>query len=119
MENQPTFVEYARAMPRRELPSPVSAMILCVPGLICWCVLLGMWLVPASARANFRFLDVFPPGTILWCWIIAIACAFISLAIYGRGPKPWYVWINFAINISGLLFSLGVVVLIMMASHGD
>jgi hypothetical protein len=44
-------------------------------------------------------------------WPIAMITAIISLALYVRWPiraVPWYLLLNFAVNISGLLFTLAI-----------
>src|SRR4051794_19601528 len=109
---EPT-VDYARPRPRADRPSPVAAMVLCLPGMICWCVLLGIFLVPPWMRQNFRFLKTLPAPSLWVCWLTAIIFALISLAAYWRRPKPWYVCINLVVNITGLLFTSGVAVLLL------
>jgi hypothetical protein len=44
--------------------------------------------------------------TLLAMWITAFFSAIASLFLYIRRPKPWYVRINLATNISGLLFTI-------------
>ena len=44
---------------------------------------------------------------------VAIVAAIVSLALYVRQhPKPWYVRVNLVINMAGLVFTIGVFVLI-------
>ena len=113
MQDQPNVISYSTPQRQTDAPSPGLAMVFCLPGLICWFVLLGLWFTPRWLRPSFSFLRVFPGGSVMWCWAIAILCALTSLALYLRRRKPWYVWINLVVNIGGLVFTGGVVVLLI------
>jgi hypothetical protein len=104
-------LEYRRA--KKVAPHrPLIAVALCLPGLICWIALaeivLPRWFGPMWLLPQF-----FGISGLLLCWAIAIICAAISLAGYRSPHKPWYVWLNLTINISGLVFTGLVVFLIL------
>ena len=92
--------------PRRDTPPPsrAVALLLCSPGAACW----GVYLIDAFADANLPqpIGDFF--HTIFWpLFFAAVVSAILSLIVYGRHPlrpQPWYVMLNLAINVSGLLF---------------
>lgn len=65
----------------------------------------------------FRLFDSqFGVLFILCCWGVAVITAVGSFFRYAaRRPKPWYVWLNLLINITGLLFTAGIVFLILVA----
>jgi len=112
MPDNALTIEYRHPTAQSKEPNPAVAMILCLPGMICWCSLLGLFLVPSGMRPQLSFLDIFPPGTLLICWATAILAALVSLGLYARARKPWYVCINLAVNIAGLLFTGGVAALV-------
>jgi accessory gene regulator protein AgrB len=91
--------------------------MLCLPGVLCWSLLLALFLVPRSMQQNFAFLRILSGPGIFLCWGVAILCALTSLAIYLFRSKPWYVWINLLVNVAGLLFS-GLVLLLLLWGPG-
>jgi hypothetical protein len=103
--------------PTKPPPSPLVAVMLCLPGVLCWSLLLTLFLVPRSMQQNFAFLRILSGPGIFLCWGVAIVCALISLAIYLWRRKPWYVWINLLVNVAGLLFS-GVVLFLLLWGPG-
>ncbi len=117
---------YARPMERSAAtttPDPVAAVVSCLPGLICWLVL-GMVLVGNVTNGRsvmwMRPFGAVAPILVLLCWAVAILTAIGSLVCYVRlKPKPWYVVLNLVINITGLLFTGGIALIIAfaMASH--
>jgi hypothetical protein len=101
-------IQYASPK-RREEPNPALAMLLCLPGAICWATFLGLVFgrhLPASVRANLRWLQIFGDGPLLLCWLAAVATAIVSLIAFRRSRKPWYVWLNLVVNVTGLLFTI-------------
>jgi hypothetical protein len=124
MPDAKTIVEYARPMPHRHPPSPLVAMVLCFPGMICWAIFLAAWLrlFPSGSASPLYDQPELRGKLLMLCWITAILTALISLWLYFKSPKPWYVIWNLFVNIAGLLMSavgIGGIVLILMTFHGD
>jgi hypothetical protein len=99
-------------------PNPVIVLLLAVPGVICWAAFFNMtvpgFLPQPVARALHALLSLVTYGLVPW-WFAAVATAIASLLLCRRRTKPWYVWVNFAVNIPGLLFTL--LVLLITTSH--
>jgi hypothetical protein len=113
---------YARPMSATTppAPAPLGVVLNCLPGLICWLVLLSMLLRKITFTRLWWPARLFesPLGVVfvLCCWGVAVITAIGSLFRYGpRRPKPWYVWLNLVINITGLLFTAGIVFLVVVA----
>ena len=87
---------------------------------MCWLalgwIILGIFIPPVAAGSERMLMQFGGPGVVwklLVCWGVAIVAAVVSLALYTRQrPKPWYVRLNLVINVAGLLFTIGVFVLI-------
>jgi hypothetical protein len=115
---------YARPMarPGPPPPRPLPAVLSCLPGLVCWVVFLS-FVLPAILGVGFSWrAEVFAvplfPLFILGCWGLGIVTAIGSMVVYVPVKrKPWYVWLNLLINGLGLLFTAGVVVLIIVAMN--
>jgi hypothetical protein len=122
-QEPPAAIEYASApthgRPRALTESPLLAAVLCLPGVICWCSLLSLIfrrMLPGrfAAMSPVRVLG----GSLLLIWAFAVLTAVFSLVIYARrGVRPrWYVWLNLAVNVSGLLFTLAIVCLVVFVA---
>jgi hypothetical protein len=83
----------------------VGAFLLALPGAVCWVLFFQI--------VMFDMLDVML-GVLLLFWLVTIHTAIASLAAYWRAPKPWFVIVNWTINISGLLFTLFVLAILMV-----
>ena len=114
------------ATPPAPPPSAQAAVMLCLPGTICW-LSLGWIILTQLApsfvrRSGITLMQLFGPGylqLLLICWAVAVVAAVISLALYARRrPKPWYVRLNLVINVAGLLFTAGVFVVIAVVNLG-
>ena len=111
------FLEYASARPRERISKPdsIAAILLCLPGAYCWAVL-ALASFSESGLFGGRFLDsqiLIGVGILaLIAWPFAVITALISLyfLVPGGWRKPWYFWVNLAVNGSGLLFTLWVFV---------
>ena len=79
-----------------------AALLLCAPGALAFTVFFGGDHLPSGIG---EFL-----GGLFWpLWMVAVATAIASVCLYmrfGFKPLPWFVILNLAINISGLLLSL-------------
>ncbi len=85
-------------------PQPLKALLLCLPGFICWWAFLEM-----TIGRHFMIIGIsrFLSGTpLILCWLTAGITALVSLVIYRKARKPWYVWVNLIINVSGLGISV-------------
>lgn len=82
---------------RSDLPRVWPAIVLCLPGLICW-LFLGMmvarnWRIPVLAPSADRvadLLDLIPaaPCLLIICIPLAILTAIASTETYRHRPKP-------------------------------
>jgi hypothetical protein len=90
---------------------PVEALSLCLPALICWIVFLGsLWLPSPFLKSELALRVMF----IVWfVGVITAIASFANYAVHNTGPRPWYVWLNLTLNGAGLLFTTGVVILIL------
>ncbi len=88
---------------------PAAAMALCFPGLVCWC-----WFA-ALLLGQGVFFSALPSEALIPCWAFAILTAVFSLYRYRHHPRPWFVWVNLLINVSGLVFTAIVFVLIVFS----
>ncbi|MGB7157869.1 MAG: hypothetical protein WBD40_07370 [Tepidisphaeraceae bacterium] len=61
-------------------------------------------------------LPIFAPGIILACWVLAILTALVSILYLRRRPRSWYAWLNLLINISGLVFTIGLLVFVVVGA---
>ena len=90
----------------RPFPSPVVAVLLCVPSLVCWCAYGAMvfrrWLPPGMRGAFGRLFPV-PNPWLLACCGAAVVAGIASLVMYRNARKPWYVALNLLVN-AGWLF---------------
>jgi len=100
--------------------NPVEAVLLCLPGLICWIIFLG-----SISGVLFRWLR-FPRlrltiPIVLILWFVAVVTAIASFASYAgrnKGQRSWYVWLNLILNGAGLLFTTVVVILLFIGLFG-
>src|SRR5690348_6103735 len=90
----PLGYENRELTPRRR--SPVVAAVLCLPGVCCWC---GLALALAGIALRLPSMFTRWLAGVWFCWPVAIVCANASLVIYCRRPRPWFVWLNLAINV--------------------
>jgi hypothetical protein len=104
------------AAPHRPLP----AVLLCLPGILCWGAFLGLldrfFLRVLPIPQSFARLHVPWLWIVLIVWVLALVTALVSIEEYvvsRRKPRPWYVWLNLLVNISGLLLTFGVLLLIL------
>jgi hypothetical protein len=118
-------INYARPFLRRDVPHPAIATLLCLASAFCWCVffsLLGLRIAQGvpnptlMAQVFLRFVRFLPPQGLMLCWAVAVLCAIVSLGLYWRRPKPWYVRLNLAINSAGLIFTGGLLFLALTGS---
>ncbi len=88
----------------------LPALLLCLPGILCWDVIFaGAWGVRWLLEP---FSHLIGDWFIMALWALAIITAITSLIVYGRRlgqRKPWYVYICVVLNIIGLLFSAYIV----------
>ncbi len=98
-------------------PSPLTAALLALPGAACWCVFVGALVArPVFGVALFRLVPIPPVPLLLLLWAVAIVTAVASVVYYARRrPRPWYVVLCLAINGCGLLFTVAVVSLLVIA----
>lgn len=96
--------------------SPVVATLLCLPGVLCWSALLSAIAGGYKPVSAGGFL---PVRMIVPIWALAVLSAVLSLVLYVRRGvrRPWYVWLNLAINVGGLLFTAAAVLLILLFSQ--
>lgn len=92
-------------------PGPVWPTLLCLPGMACWAQLIGMIFGAFFGTRWFIW-----PGVVAW-WALAVVTAVVSLFLYvpRRRPKPWYVCMNLFVNVSGLMFTICILLLIAAA----
>ena len=99
------------------LPRVWPAVVLCLPGLVCWLLLgvmvIGIFRVPVLAPMADRFADMLDLIPAVPCLLmpfvpLAVLTAIASIETYWHRPKPWYIRLNLIVNISGLIF-VGVV----------
>jgi hypothetical protein len=112
----PTTLNYmAKAAEPRRRPSWIVALLLCLPGTICWLTLaevtVGRQLLPRWLWWVLPPLTPFGATWLFRCWALAVLTAIASLALYFRTRKPWFVWLNLFINCAGLLFTAFVIFL--------
>jgi hypothetical protein len=113
-------LSYAR--PRPSAPpraDPFAATMLCLPGLICWITFLSVisrFLLPAWVTSWLYRVPFLGGFATLALWFIAICTAIASAVLYGRMKrKPWYVWLNLTINVSGLMITAVLLGLLVFA----
>jgi hypothetical protein len=95
--DKPVILSY-RSQPREKLVPPMApALGKALPGAMCWAVLFFLYFDHSGGALPF-----FIPAL----WVIAILCAVISVGDYWNTLKPWYVWVNWTINMSGLALSV-------------
>jgi len=103
MSEQPT-ISYRD--PQQDVREPAAwlALLLCVPGALCWTYFLAMVAGIDFPEWSSRLIgDTFWPT--LWA---AVGTALISIIIYARllfRRLRWYVVLNLSINIPGLIFT--------------
>jgi hypothetical protein len=104
MLDENKIIDYAQ-FPKRSWGGAYAAIFFCTPGLLCWSLYLAAKLqMPLPLYIYQLFIGL---------WLIAVLTAVMSLIYFFRWPPadwPWYVKTNLAVNISGLLFSLVMVV---------
>jgi len=106
----PSLLSYESTVKRAPLPHPLLAIVLALPGSICWLTFLSLFanfLAPFSWLARLKF-PFFTGNSFLLLWLTAIVAALFSVAWYWRKPKPWYVILCLLVNDTGLLFTLAV-----------
>ena len=93
------ILDYATPPQRRQRPRCLTAFLLCLPGLVCWYVLisftLGLSPIPHPYAALAMAAVSLP---------VAVLTALISIVYYWERPKPWYVALCLTSNILGLGF---------------
>ena len=112
----PPVLNYRSPGSEKELPSPATAMLLCLPWILCWSTVLLIKLISYRTPSGWEFI------LILVIWGIAVITAISSVLIYARRRKPWYVWLNLIVNIVGLLSTaavVGIVGYIVLTFHMD
>jgi hypothetical protein len=105
-ESHPPLTPDYRSQPRRKTPPRMGpALWKALPGALCWLMLFAA-IFPHPARGSFvgRLLPFI--GLLLPFWLIAVLCAIHSIDNYWATAKPWYVWLNWTINLSGLALSI-------------
>jgi hypothetical protein len=88
------------------------ALSLCVPGVMCWTIWLAHELI---GDPGYPFNNV-PLALIQNLVPAAIVTAAISIGKYAQrpfDPKPWFVYFNLAVNISGLFFATVQIILVI------
>lgn len=105
----PARLEYESPLDRHardDRPSAVVAAIACIPGALCWTILLASAVIAVAPRRLPRF----PPAAMVaaaFGWVFVLVGGLIAIALYVDRPnKPWYVILSLAINISGLAITL-------------
>lgn len=98
---------------RGERPSLIVALILCAPGAAAFAAYFSDRLGDGNLPAAIGSII----GCIFWpLWFVAVLTAIVSVVLYARHPLralPWYVVVNLGINITGLLFSGFIIVMIL------
>jgi hypothetical protein len=93
----------------RPFPSPLWAVLLCAPALVCWCAYIMMifrrW-IPPGMRGVFGRLFPMPSPWLLACCGAAVVTAIASLLLYGRARKTWYVALNLLVNAGWLFMTI-------------
>ena len=82
---------------------PLAAILLCTPGMLCWILLLSI----VAGFAPPFVIPFFKQGYIFALIGLAVTTAMISLPVYLYRPllrKPWHVYLNLVVNVSGLIF---------------
>lgn len=93
MSTNPPVLEYGKGRGHDATDSPWLALLLCAPGAACFAM---------------YFWNVGGFGLFFGMLLAAILTALVSLVLYGRHPRRalrWYVVLNLAINVIGLLFA--------------
>ena len=93
----------------RPFPSPLLAVVLCLPSVICWCAYSTMvfrrWLPPDMRRMFGRLFPV-PSPWLLACCGVAVVSAVASLVLYRRARTTWYVALNLLVNVGWLVMTV-------------
>ena len=114
----PSLLSYEPQVKRPPAPNPLVAALLALPGLACWvmflCALLTAARVPWLPAPHLSEFILFAS---LGLWPVAVICALISFARYYRPPRPWYVRLCLAVNITGMLFTFAVIVIVARISR--
>ena len=109
----PVLPYLAPPKPDARTPSPITATLLCLPGVACWC-LLGIVVVAIEREREPAWLPGGPWLLVLWS--AAVVTAVASVRQYVRLEcKPWYVLLCLIVNGLGLAFT-GLVVLLLVVS---
>ena len=90
----PPILDYRDGSPESLTDAPWLALLLCAPGAACFIIYFG---------------NVGDFGLFWGMLLMAVITAIASLILYGRNPRRalrWYVLLNLAINVTGLLFAL-------------
>jgi hypothetical protein len=111
MIQKPPPLDYRRDDRRHqklyELPPSALPLILCLPGAVCWLLLICGNFLASLVPELYDFMR-----TLFWVsFPVAVITAVISVSLYVRRPTrplPWYVLINLGINIPGLLIGVPV-----------
>src|SRR4051812_36283475 len=98
MPHTDVVLEYRDPADEPKRPHPALALTLCAAGLMCWTIFLlgafGLVRLPTSMVAMIFVL-----------WGLAAITATASLFLYlvpWKQPRPWFVVLNLAVNITGL-----------------
>jgi RsiW-degrading membrane proteinase PrsW (M82 family) len=111
---------------RQAVPSMKQALLLCAPGALCE-AFVGI----TTILMNFNALSqgsiphpikilVLPTMALLF--LAAAVTAIVSLVRYGWHPlrrKPWYVYLNLAVNGGGMLYCAAAVVYAVIYGFGQ
>jgi hypothetical protein len=96
---KPASLDYARAPIGKLGQNPFVALLLCLPGILCWIILL-MPNAVALLWPEMNFTDL------IVLWGLAVVTAIVSTVFYWRVPKAWFVIACLTINTCGLLYTI-------------
>jgi hypothetical protein len=99
--------------PERREPSPLVAALLCLPGAVCFAILMAIVTSRFTGMNPFRSIG---PVFILACWGLAFVTAAASVGHYWRRSKPWYVALCLMVNVAGLVFTCCLVAFVVIIS---
>ena len=99
----------------RPFPSPLVAVVLSAPSLVCWCaygtMVFRRWLPPGMRGAFGRLFPV-PNPWLLACCGAAVVAGVASIVVYRNARKPWYVALNLALNVGWLVMTVALAAII-------
>jgi hypothetical protein len=88
------------------------ALLLCAPGVLCWTI----WLVHefiGDPRYPFNNVPVALISNLLPAAIVTGAVSVGKYAHRPLDPKPWFVYLNLAVNVIGLFFATVQIILVI------